>query len=125
MGIIERLNKIIEHEGLTVSGFAKKIGVADQSIRGIVVQRRNKPGFDIIEKIIHTFEWLNADWLITGRGEMVKTNKQEQCSGNKIPNTNEYINILSYLKEKDEKIEQLIEEKTELKLKIEQLKKNK
>lgn len=113
MDIIDRLQSIIEHEGLTVSAFAKKIGVADQSVRGIVVQRRNKPGFDLIVKIVQAFEWLNADWLITGRGEMVKDSVNV-----KETNSNEST-LMNYIKEKDDKIEKLIEEKTALKIKME------
>ena len=52
MDIIDRLQEIIDYAGLNVSSFAKKIGVVDQTIRGIVVQRRNKPGFDILAKIL-------------------------------------------------------------------------
>lgn len=47
MDIIDRLQEIINYSDLNVSSFAKKIGVVDQTIRGIVVQMRNKPGFDI------------------------------------------------------------------------------
>ena len=113
MDIIDRLQKIIEYQGMTVSAFARAIGVPDQSIRGIVVQRRNKPGFDLIVKIVHAFDWLNADWLITGRGDMVKKeNPSKEVS------TNESV-LMSYIMEKDNKIEKLIEEKTALKLKIE------
>ena len=36
MEIIERIQQIIDHENLNISSFAKKIGVVDQTIRGIV-----------------------------------------------------------------------------------------
>ncbi len=39
MDIIERLQELITSEGLTVSGFAKKLGVVDQTIRGIVYRK--------------------------------------------------------------------------------------
>ena len=39
MDIIDRLQEIINYSDLNVSSFAKKIGVVDQTIRGIVVQR--------------------------------------------------------------------------------------
>ena len=82
MDIIDRLQEIIDYAGLNVSSFAKKIGVVDQTIRGIVVQRRNKPGFDILAKILQTFTWINAEWLITGKGEMIK---QETTAKTEIP----------------------------------------
>lgn len=118
MDIIERLQEIIDYESLNVSSFAKRIGVADQTIRGIVVQKRNKPGFDLLAKVIQTFNWINAEWLLTGEGEMIKT--KEVGKTEPLPSLRE---LIQYLKEKDMKIEKLIEEKTELKVKFELQKK--
>lgn len=112
MDIIERLQKIIEHENLSVSAFARKIGVVDQTIRGIVVQKRNKPSFDMLVKILQTFNWLSAEWLIMGKGSMEKTKPTE-----KTDDSQQLIEFMKYLREKDEKIELLIKEMTELKAK--------
>lgn len=118
MDIIDRLQEIISYADLNVSSFSKKIGVVDQTIRGIVVQRRNKPGFDILEKILHTFDWVSAEWLITGKGEMIKRETTV-----KMENSPSLTELIQYLREKDQKIERLIEEKTELKVKFEMTKK--
>lgn len=112
MDIIERLQKIIEHENLSISAFARKIGVVDQTIRGIVVQKRNKPSFDMLVKILQTFDWLSAEWLIMGKGSMEKTKPTE-----KTDDSQQLIEFMKYLREKDEKIELLIKEMTELKAK--------
>ena len=112
MDIIERLQKIIEHENLSVSAFARKIGVVDQTIRGIVVQKRNKTSFDMLVKILQTFDWLSAEWLIMGKGSMEKTKPTE-----KTDDSQQLIEFMKYLREKDEKIELLIKEMTELKAK--------
>lgn len=112
MDIIERLQKIIEHENLSVSAFAREIGVVDQTIRGIVVQKRNKPSFDMLVKILQTFDWLSAEWLIMGKGSMEKTKPTE-----KTDDSQQLIEFMKYLREKDEKIELLIKEMTELKAK--------
>lgn len=114
MDVIERIQQIISSESLTVSSFSRKIGVGDQTIRGIVVQRRNKPGFEVIAKIIQTFNWLNPEWLITGNGEMVKTEIV-----NKGESNSQMSELIKYLREKDEKIERLIEENAKYKLKYE------
>lgn len=119
MNIIDRLQQVIEHEGLTVASFAKKIGVGDQTIRGIVIQKRNNPGYELIYKISQAFDWLNIEWLITGEGEMIKNPKDDG-----EPTKNSATEIINYLREKDQKIEQLIEEKAVLKFKYEQMKKN-
>ena len=118
MDIIDRLQEIINYSDLNVSSFAKKIGVVDQTIRGIVVQRRNKPGFDILAKILQTFTWVDAEWLITGKGEMIK-----QKTTTKTENSPSLAELIQYLREMDLKIERLIEEKTELKVKVEMAKK--
>lgn len=119
MEIIERIQKIMEREGLNVASFARKIGVVDQTIRGIVVQRRNKPGFDLIVRILQTFDWVNAEWLILGVGEMSKP-EQENLNNSELY----YIkDLVMYLKEKDVKIEKLIEEKMEFKVLYEMAKK--
>lgn len=113
MDIIERLQKIIEHEQLSIPAFARKIGVVDQTVRGIVVQKRNKPGFDMLVKTLQTFDWLNAEWLITGKGEMEKA--ESVANPDDLQQLTE---LIKYLREKDEKIEKLIEEKTEWKVKF-------
>ncbi len=119
MEIVERIQKIMEKEGLNVASFARKVGVVDQTIRGIVVQRRNKPGFDLIVRILQTFVWVNAEWLILGVGEMSKSEQEN------VNNSEQYSikDLVMYLKEKDVKIEKLIEEKTEFKVLYEMAKK--
>ena len=122
MEIIERIQQIIDHENLNISSFAKKIGVVDQTIRGIVIQKRNKPGYDLIVKILQTFNWVDPEWLILGKGEIQKANKG---TGNSVYDTDSLKELIDYLKEKDDKIEKLIEEKTELKIKYNMIKNEK
>ena len=110
MDICDRINLIIEKEGLTVASFARKIGTGDQTVRGCVVQRRNKPSYEFIAKIIQTFDWLNPRWFITGEGEMMMAKDETQPSLD---------SLINYLREKDDKIEKLIEEKTLLRAKCE------
>ena len=55
------------------NSFSKKIGMDNNvTIGNIVKGRKNKPSYDVIEKIILTFDSINSDWLITGKGEMIK-----------------------------------------------------
>lgn len=122
MEIIERIQQIIDHEKLNISSFAKKIGAVDQTIRGIVIQKRNKPGYDLIVKILQTFNWVDPEWLILGKGEIQKANKG---TGNSVYDTASLKELIDYLKEKDDKIEKLIEEKTELKIKYNMIKNEK
>lgn len=56
---------------LNNSTFGDMIGTSDTVIRYIITNR-NKPSFDILKKILHTFENINAEWLLLGTGEMLK-----------------------------------------------------
>ena len=114
MEICDRINKIIEHEGLTTASFARKIGVGDQTVRSVVVLKRNKPGYEFILKIAQTFEWLNIEWLITGIGEMETKKGGENIKHiETTTQINDTLNnLINYLREKDNKIERLIEEKS-------------
>ena len=114
MEICDRINKIIEHEGPTTASFARKIGVGDQTVRSVVVLKRNKPGYEFILKIAQTFEWLNIEWLITGIGEMETKNGGENIKHiETTTQINDTLNnLINYLREKDNKIERLIEEKS-------------
>lgn len=66
-----RLQRIIESERITPARFAEILGVQRSAISHILTGR-NKPSFDLISKIIIKFPSINAEWLITGKGEMRK-----------------------------------------------------
>ena len=73
----ERLNAILKHFKINASQFADEIGVQRASVSH-VLSERNKPGFDFIQKILDTYPSISADWLITGKGEMLKSKNVEQ-----------------------------------------------
>ena len=77
--INERICYIIEKEGHTVGSFAKKMNVRDQTIRNITIGR-NKPGYDVIVKIIDSFEWVDASWLIMGQKNYKEADKERLYS---------------------------------------------
>ncbi|KPK86377.1 MAG: hypothetical protein AMS27_05235 [Bacteroides sp. SM23_62_1] len=67
----ERLNSILKHFKISSSQFADEIGVQRSSVSH-VLSGRNRPGFDFIQRILMKFPEINAEWLITGAGEMLK-----------------------------------------------------
>jgi transcriptional regulator with XRE-family HTH domain len=73
----ERLIEILKHLKINASQFADQIGVQRASVSH-VLSGRNKPGFDFIQKIIETYPSVSAEWLITGKGELIKTRIQKQ-----------------------------------------------
>lgn len=70
-GIAARLQVIFEREGISASIFADRIGVQRSAISHIL-SGRNKPGFDLLQKIIAKFPTINTEWLITGLGDPYK-----------------------------------------------------
>lgn len=67
----ERIQRIIDSEGLTPARFAEILGVQRSAISHILTGR-NKPSFELINKLLTSFPAISADWLITGKGEMRK-----------------------------------------------------
>lgn len=76
MSLNERISKVIEYSRLTPSEFADEIDVQRSSISHIT-SGRNKPSLEFIIKIKSRFPELLWDWLVTGEGEMLKSELPE------------------------------------------------
>jgi DNA-binding XRE family transcriptional regulator len=66
--INKRIIELMEQTGHSKSTFAHKIGVSLPLITHITTGR-NKPGLELIQKIISVFENINPQWLLLGKGE--------------------------------------------------------
>ena len=73
--IKERIQQIISTKGLSPSKFADIIGVQRSGISHIL-SGRNKPGLELLNKILINFPDISGDWLITGEGEALKNRKR-------------------------------------------------
>ena len=78
----ERIEIIIKNEGLSPSQFADTLGVQRSGISHIL-SGRNKPSLDFLNKLLDKFPHISGDWLITGKGDMIKSG-----SGKVAKNTN-------------------------------------
>ena len=71
--MIEDINKrvmyLLDHYGYSKSQFALELGIS-LSILTHISSGRNKPGLDMIQKILIHFKDLNPDWLLHGIGEI-------------------------------------------------------
>ncbi|MCJ8154043.1 helix-turn-helix domain-containing protein [Chryseobacterium sp. SSA4.19] len=76
MDLNERIAKVIEYSRLTSSEFADEIDVQRSSISHIT-SGRNKPSLEFIIKIKSRFPEILWDWLVTGQGEMLKSELSE------------------------------------------------
>ena len=72
-GIKERIIEIMGHEDLASSKFADTIGI-QRSAMSHIMSGRNKPSLDVVQKILERFTYVDSDWLLTGKGEMMRAN---------------------------------------------------
>ena len=63
-----RLQQFLELENLTPARLADMLGIQRSGLSHIL-QGRNKPSFDFLNRILTKFPHINADWLMTGRGK--------------------------------------------------------
>lgn len=71
--INDRIKDIVSFSGKTINQCAKYLNVSQPTLRACV-NGDNKPSFDVIEKISKGFPIISESWLITGEGEMIKSN---------------------------------------------------
>lgn len=70
MTVKERLIKYIKSKGMSTREFCRHIGVSETYVNSM----RSSMQPDKLIKITHLFPDLNAEWLLTGDGEMLKNN---------------------------------------------------
>ena len=71
MDINKRVIKLQEYLGLSKSAFAEQISVSMPTITHIVSER-NKVSLEVVQKILMRYENINAEWLVLGKGSMIK-----------------------------------------------------
>ena len=71
MEVRDRIAKIIASEGLTASAFADKIGI-QRSYVSHILNGRNNPSLELLQKILASFPKYNTEWLVMGRGEIYR-----------------------------------------------------
>ncbi|MBO5828009.1 MAG: helix-turn-helix transcriptional regulator [Paludibacteraceae bacterium] len=66
-----RIKELINSENLSYTQFARKIGIQGTIISHIM-NGRNKPSLDVVQKILINFKNVSYEWLISGVGDMYK-----------------------------------------------------
>jgi transcriptional regulator with XRE-family HTH domain len=69
----DRLIEFLEYKDLSQAKFAGKIGVS----KGYVNNMTENPTQETITSIKNKFPELNTEWLLTGKGEMLRNNINE------------------------------------------------
>lgn len=98
--INERIKQLATANGGNVSRFAAKIGVSQPTLSS-VVKGEYSPSFDTLDKILHLYPNLSAEWLMRGEGPMSR-NESVVKDGNEESTNEEIIrlqNIIASLTE--------------------------
>jgi len=101
----ERIIQFIEYKGLSKNKFYIETGISNGTL-----DKKTGISTDTIEKLYSSFPEINLEWLLTGKGEMIKQDRPAA-----VPDNEE----LSRLKEENsrlkDKVIALLEENTRLK----------
>ena len=75
----EKLLDLMKNEGLKPSQLAELLGITPAGISHILAGR-NKPGFDLLQKILRRFPRINPDWLLLDSDKMYRDEPPAQSS---------------------------------------------
>jgi transcriptional regulator with XRE-family HTH domain len=67
----DRISKLMEQEQIPPTRFALMIGT-QPSVVSHILNGRNKPSLEVVQKILNAFPTINPDWLIFGVGSMYR-----------------------------------------------------
>ena len=67
----ERIKMVMDREGRTPAKFAEEIGI-QRSAMSHIMNGRNNPSLDVLVKILERFTYVDSDWLLFGKGNMIR-----------------------------------------------------
>lgn len=80
--ILERIKEYIDCKGITVAAFERSIGMSNASF-GKSLKNRGAIGSDKIENILSVYTDLSSEWLLTGTGNMLKSDFDKPIEAHK------------------------------------------
>lgn len=69
--MVDRIKQLIEFKGLTPAAFANEVEINRSGLTHIF-SGRNQPSLDLIRKILLTFPDISTEWLMLGKGNMLR-----------------------------------------------------
>lgn len=78
MTINKRVLEVMKTFNLNKNQFSKALDVHPTVVHNIVDEngRKNQPSFKFIFKLMSSFEDINGDWLLTGRGNILRSKEE-------------------------------------------------
>lgn len=72
--ILHRLKEYIDNKGIAISAFEKSIGMSNASFSK-QLKKEGAIGTDKLENILNIYPDISPEWLLTGNGDMLKTDR--------------------------------------------------
>lgn len=106
---VERIEQIADYYNVKIGTLEKNIG-ASKGVLSRAIAQRTDIQTKWIERIVENYPDIDANWLITGRGEMLlNVRREDVCVESNGDNVSRLITILQdTLVEKDKQIESLL-----------------
>jgi transcriptional regulator with XRE-family HTH domain len=73
----ERIDKVMQMEGMNSAVFANAIGIQGSTLSHIL-NGRNNPSLLVLQNILNRFPNISPEWLIMGQGPIERISKQSQ-----------------------------------------------
>jgi len=107
MSTVENIYQFIDYKGISVNGFSKKLLVSN----GYFAKQKGSNGAissKILEKIVNKYSEINPDWLLTGRGEMLREDVKKEVK--RSVSVEKSTDCEKKLSEKEQQINKLLEQ---------------
>ncbi|SFL44800.1 Phage repressor protein C, contains Cro/C1-type HTH and peptisase s24 domains [Porphyromonadaceae bacterium KH3CP3RA] len=75
MSALDRLKEYIDYKGISIKRFEESVGFSNGSF-GSQLRNKKTIGVDKLEYILSVYPEINTEWLLTGKGSMLKGTKQ-------------------------------------------------
>jgi len=94
----DRILKIIRHYNLSISEFSREIGLNSAATIQKIITYKRKASPKTTGKILNRFPEVEYDWLITGQGDMLKSDKEAFVAVNEDDLTVTSKQIINFIK---------------------------
>lgn len=111
MSISERIKEYLFFSKKNTTELAKEINVSQSALNN-VVRGASLPGAKILLPLAE--QGISIDWLLTGRGEMLKEQVTTTVNKGDIRTSDSYIKEIKYLKKTIERLEDQIKDKQQI-----------
>ena len=102
MSLIIRIKQLSDFFCKNPNQFAKKLGATSETIRKIYIGDTKEVKSSLLTKISEVFPEVNSEWLLTGKGEMLKEGKSQSEYGFCMDCVRKEAEIKVITKQKDE-----------------------